>query len=459
MTTTMDDRRRLAADYRATVGDEAIKRLGERGCVPNDKALNAALRKISKKLTDDNRWAMRLAWESAHDKTRGLRKLTEAGGRHAEVHDSDLKPLARDGDQEAQRVLELRDKSATEVRLGLARVYGVGTIATFHSWSAVPCLTPDGRLGVLDTAHGTAWSTPTKLDVEAASALGLIDQVEAGVNNGGGSASVEVSADGSYMRVGAGRQTMEGSDYHEPAPTMPAGWRQIGLPTWRSAYPELDRYVDTRPLNFKPETWTRPTLVACGLMTCYGTLGDAKHGEKLLQAHGWDGNWPWGVPEWIDGTSVSVIDALIDKAGHDHCPGVHRTKRPRGSDADELVLVRQMLDASTARFLETVDVIRQSAEAGRVRSGYPSKPLRKLARECLLQAAELVLDDPSNQRLGALRAALHPASNETCWPCTGQIQAVLACRAAIAESDPWTAARALSMFGSTAVAAVIPIEA
>lgn len=440
---------KLTAEYRAKLGDDALRSMSKPNYAPTDSVLNRALRSIGERKTDDARWAMRRAVERVHRHDATLVALEGVSGRRDQLHDSDLRSLASDGDQDAARVLALRDVAAREVRLALARVYGVGTMATFSAWSVVPCMTESGTFGVLDTARGTAWSTPIALTVEACEALGLIGDIELSVHGAAAGATVEVSGDGRRMVVGAGRKTMEGSDYHKPAPSMPPGWRQIVLPTWRSAYPGEERYRDTEPVDFRPETWALPTLVASGLMTCYGRPGDPAAGERLLVCHGWEGSWPWGVPSWIDGTSVSVIDALIDSIR-----GLRRTRRPRGSDQDECELVRRLLDVAIAKLRASLTgLIRQVEKIG-------DDKLAPKDRKSALVALKGVIQDPSDEALAHARRVLVPVGNATngqvCWPFTDQMRAVVLCRSALDRGDPWSAARSLASFGAEVVLETVP---
>lgn len=257
------------------------------------------------------------------------------------LHDNELGHRASEGDAAAQEVLDLRTKAAAAIRLGLARVYGRGDMATFSRWSVVPCLTPEGTLGILDVARGTAWATDWPLDEEACRALGLERAVEARVNNAAAGARVTVGEAGPPAATPDGPRavtamTVDVTRHAEPRPSMPEGWRQVTLYTWRG-HEGVSPYRPTPPSCFRPETWIRPRLAAAGLMTCYGRPGDESDGEQLCRTHGWDSQWPWGVPEWIDGTSVTVLDVLADG----DVLGIRRTRRPRRSDAEELELARQ----------------------------------------------------------------------------------------------------------------------
>ena len=122
---------------------------------------------------------------------------------------------------------------------------------------------------------------------------------------------------------------------------MPRGWQQIALPTWRGFTPGASYYDEVPPDEFRPEHQIRPELVAWGLMTCYGKPGvepatAPDGGPALEDTHGWDSRYPWGVPAWIVGQSVSVWDTMLDSTSY--CTGARRSRVPRGTEAEEAIV-------------------------------------------------------------------------------------------------------------------------
>lgn len=208
------------------------------------------------------------------------------------MHDSDLSSIWGDHPV-AKKVLAGRTKAAAFIRLIVARVFAREDMMTFFQWHVVPCLTDKGTLGVLDIAKGTAWDTGVEAPEEVAD-LGLEEGVYAAANGAEGT----VYIDGKPVQH-AGTAVVDGKVV---PPKMPAGWRQIALPTWRG-YEGTSPYRPIPTTEFNSEQWVKPLLAASGLMTCYGEPGDPKAGEALTRTFGWHKGernaWPNGVPDWI----------------------------------------------------------------------------------------------------------------------------------------------------------------
>lgn len=233
------------------------------------------------------------------------------------LHDNDLAKL---GTPEAKAVLDARTEGAARVRLVLARMYGDPHRASATRWNIVPHVTDRGTIGVVDVATGTAWDSGVEAGPEVA-ALGLDDAHTPEGNNPALAAPVRFD----------GKLVQSRGEIPERAITAPAGWRRIGLPTWRGYY---DRGLVPEELYTPRETWLRPKLRAFGLVTCYGdrrkprrTLGDAAgHGARRpwitpgfeLADSSW---WPMTDEqraqirdfgrEWLD----SVIERMFALAG------------------------------------------------------------------------------------------------------------------------------------------------
>lgn len=244
------------------------------------------------------------------------------------MHDNDLRVHP---DPAAARVLERRRIAARAIRVTLARVYARPGIATFGQWHVIPCLTSSGTIGILDIARGSAWDTGVPAPEEVHD-LGP-SELYAAANSVAGDVRID---GGLVQRDGAtpGRH-----------PTMPTGWQQIALPTWRGYTPSAARYDEVPPAEYAPHLQIRPRLIADQLMTCYGRPGAPVDlapdgGPALEDTHGWDHRYPWGVPGWTIGSSVSVVDTLIASAYPRLVP---LTRLARRSEPEERVLADRML--------------------------------------------------------------------------------------------------------------------
>jgi hypothetical protein len=229
------------------------------------------------------------------------------------MHDHELRAA---NDPTARAVLAGRGRAATIIRVTLARTYGRPGIATLSAWHVLPCVTDLGTIGVIDSTHGTAWDTGVVAPAECAD-LGLEEELYAAA--------------------------------------MPVGWRQIALPTWRGYTPDARRYDDVPLSEYEPAKQIRPRLVASGLMTCYGHTGAEPvtapdGGPALEDTHAWDSAYPHGVPPWVVGRSVTVIDRLIDRSadlwGSMRTPP--RTRLPRGTQEQERAIADRMIAVSRA---------------------------------------------------------------------------------------------------------------
>jgi hypothetical protein len=329
------------------------------------------------------------------------------------LHDDDL----RTSDSEvAATVLAGRERAARQIRVVLARVYGRPDMATRPQWQVLPCLTDVGTIGILDIARGTAWDTGVVADTGVAD-LGVDDAVYAGANGIAG----DVRIDGDLVQ-------RDGATPGSPL-RMPAGWRQIALPTWRAG--------DVVPADYRPDQWIRPRLVTAGLMTCYGSLGAVEDGDYLMQAHGWDARWPWGVPEWIDGVSVSVVD-WIAKAGRGRA-----TCRPRGTEAEESAAVA----AAYPSLLAAITKAMRAHASDEIT--YRGRPwLRPDERQSLAGAADTLTLDI--EQLRAVRDEYTRIGNRSDWAYTGTVRAMLdALIEALAADTAWSAADALKRWSDS----------
>ena len=256
------------------------------------------------------------------------------------LHDVDLSD--KWGDHSiAKQVLLGRGLAAQQLRLVLACTYAKDGACTHAWWSVIPCLTTTGTIGILDIAAGTAWDTGVMAH-KGVHDLGLVGEVYAAANGIAGDCYIDnklVQRDGTSV-----------VDGQVVPPKMPPGWQQIGLPTWRGYDPNANRYTNVPEGLFRPELWIRPTLVASGLMTCYGTPG-TNNGEWLKECHGWESAYPWGIPSWINGESVTLWDTFIDTL---QSLGVfepfHRSRLSRESDDEELRFLWAMYDVMLREF-------------------------------------------------------------------------------------------------------------
>jgi len=229
----------------------------------------------------------------ANNRDRAIENLAGVDGNYRLLHDTDLERLL--DLPGASVVFEGRTRAAAQIRLALARVYARGDMATHSQWHVVPGLTEKGTIGILNIADGTAWDTHVEAD-PGVHDLGLEGAVYGAANGFAGTVAfdgVVVQQDG----VAAGT-TLK----------MPVGWQQIALPTWRG-YKGTSPYRSVPAEEYKPEAWIKPTLVAAGLMTCYGRPGKLR--ATLADTAGWHidrdptsmepapNKWPNGVPAWI----------------------------------------------------------------------------------------------------------------------------------------------------------------
>jgi len=159
----------------------------------------------------------------------------------------------------AKRVYSNRGEAASAIRVVLAKMYQHPDAATHSQWHIIPCRTSRGTIGVIDIAHGTAFDSGVECPAEAED-LGLVVEVYAAANSGAGT----VSFDGEVVQ----RDGTAVTDGKVIPPTMPPGWQQIALPTWRG-YEHGNGYKRV-PAEIYEADPIRPTLAAYGLRTCYG---------------------------------------------------------------------------------------------------------------------------------------------------------------------------------------------
>jgi hypothetical protein len=273
----------------------------------------------------------------------------------------ELRPLA-ETDEQAAGVLAGRQVAADQLRLVAARAYGLdGNISTPRAWSRLPYLTDVGAVGIVDIAQGMAWDTGVTAVAEVAD-LGLHDpgKAYAAAAMAPGAAAATVRFDGVPVQH-AGTAVVDGQVI---PPSAPAGWRQILLGFQGYGGSLNDLTVPTA--MFAPATWIRPRLVAAGLMTCYGTPGEAvpEPGEDedgrpnlapdgqpwLYLAYGGESAWPHGLPAWVHGRSVTVLDRLVDEH---HSYGEYawhprRTRLARGEEQVERDRIRIVVTLARA---------------------------------------------------------------------------------------------------------------
>lgn len=223
------------------------------------------------------------------------------------LHDREL---GQSKQKEAKVILANRTKAASFIRLVLARAYMQNTKATFHQWSIIPCRTNEGNVGFLDIANGTAWDS-TVVCIPEVDDLGYGDEdaAYAGANNIAASAkiftgeaqvdklkTVDHSGKREVFIVSVGDENYPDLKDETPLPpSMPKGWRQICLPTWRGY--EGDGHCLVPESLFTFEQLVRPKLVQHGLKTCYGTRG-----RPLRVLNDYVRNWPTGttsLPDWL----------------------------------------------------------------------------------------------------------------------------------------------------------------
>ena len=377
--------------------------------------------------------------------------VTDAGRLEAREHENLLAPAeARAMDDSilreiwgdhptAQRVLNGRTKATAHIRLIVARVYARGDLMSFHGWHVIPCLTDKDTLGVLDITTGTAWETGVAALPEVDD-LGTIDEVYAAANGHSGTVSfdgVPVQSQGTAVQDGK-----------VIPPTMPYGWKQIALPTWRG-YEGTSPARSVPSFEFRPETWIKPTLVATGLKTCYGGPG-TDPGVFLTKAHGWESQWPHGIPEWIEGRSVSLIDAIATS--------YTRTNLPRASEAEETACIqRALIEAKKilADRLRLAGSVYTVIRNDQVRNQFMSRSkLLALAVKIREDGKELIsiadrLLGGEDVDMSTVRSACCRGGNQFNWAydhgASGGADAVLRAEEALLNGCPWEAARYLGL--------------
>lgn len=183
-------------------------------------------------ITDDGRRAARGDAELGEDDARAM-------------HIGDLTTVWADHDV-AKRHVDLRVQAAVTVRAALSAL-GHEYHAT-HGWHITAMVTPDGRLGFVNTATGTAVDTDVRLGDDVVTAVTIPDQ-----------------ADGP---LASGAVAWAGVDLGESRnASSPAGWRQllVDVRTDRSAQPQ-------------PTTMTWAAVTWWCLATCYSS-GLARYGR------------------------------------------------------------------------------------------------------------------------------------------------------------------------------------
>lgn len=309
----------------------------------------------------------------------------------------------------------MKIKNCSDIRLTLARVYGRCDICTSQHWNVLPHVTAGETLGLLDIAQGTAWDTGVEVvEDHELDVLGAAAAVPSANLPSGG---VPVRIDGEIAEVhghAAGRP-----------PSAPEGWRQISLPTW-AGY-EGDGTAKVPDDLYRPETWIRPTLVESGLWTCYGRAGGCTE-AFIMDAGAHAHRWPWGLPPWVAGSSVTVIDAMIDAAG----TVVVKTGAERQSDAAELERVRAVLTAVRAWARRLVE------------SGARNERLSEEERTGLASCAR----DFDRARLDELTSRIANAHGWAHVPWSRPVAALRRAESALEAGLPYRAAVALGQSGA-----------
>jgi hypothetical protein len=315
----------------------------------------------------------------------------------------------------AQEEDRMKIKNNSDIRLAIARVYGRPDICTSQYWSVLPQMTSSSTLGLLDIAKGMAWDTG--IEIVEDHDLDVLSTAVPSANLPAG--GVPVRFDGEVVEIhghAAGRP-----------PSAPDGWRQISLPTWEGY--EGDGTAKVPDDLYRPETWVRPTLVAGGLWTCYdraGTCTEAVLMDSGAHAH----RWPWGLPPWVSGQSVTVIDAMIDAAGS----VVPMTWAERQSDEAELAGLRAILLAVRDWAIDLVESGARNA---------------KLSEEDRAELAECAEDfDAGDRRLGELARRIGNAQGWSQVPWDRAVTALRRAEDAIQAELPHRAAVALGQSGA-----------
>lgn len=369
-----------------------------------------------------------------------------------EMHDRDLHEAAQ-ASEAARLVDAARTAAAAQIRIVVARVYARGDMMGASQWHVLPCLTDTGTIGILNIADGIAWDTgevahPGCVD------LGLEADVYAAAQTPQG----DVRFDGELVQR-AGAAVVDGQVI---PPRMPAGWRQIALPTWRGYGGRSPRY-DVPETEFPPERWIRPRLVAQGLMTCYGHPGKVADAPPLAKTHTWDRIWPQGIPPWIEGTSVTLVDAMV---GGLDCVG-GQTWLPRASQEEETrrveravvaaeTLLRGRLVLASCNYRRAAGV-RSRGTTRRERA--EGKDLDDVARQLEELAAADALD------LVSIGNVATRGGNATNWAYDERAgsgaDSIARARRDLASGRPWSAAYALRVAGfdaETLIVAALELE-
>ena len=163
----------------------------------------------------------------------------------------------------AEEVDARREAAATQIHVALSRAYQKPRLCTMNSWWVLPCRTDKGTIGIVDIAKGIAWDLAVPCPAEAED-LGLSEEVYAGYSPEG-----TVVMDGKVVQVDGIH--VEGNQLIRP--TMPPGWLQIALPSWRGYKGPGHGPSCVVPEKIYTSDVTPPKLRAYGLRTCYGYAG------------------------------------------------------------------------------------------------------------------------------------------------------------------------------------------
>jgi hypothetical protein len=381
-------------------------------------------------------------------KTNGF-TIGEARG----MHDSDLAAAALVSEV-ARSVDASRTAAAAQLRVVVARVYGRGDMMGASQWHVLPCLTDAGTIGILNVADGTAWDTGVAAH-PGVEDLGLFSEKSYAAAY---APKGDVRFDGELVQ----RDGAAVKDGVTLTPTMPTGWRQIALPTWRG-YGGRSPYQDVPETEFPPEQWIRPRLVAQGLRTCYGRLGKVMEHPMLAKTHTWDRLWPQGVPPWIEGTSVTIVDAMV---GGLDCVG-DQTGLPRASQEEEMARVERAIGAAEKLLRRRLALAsRNYRRAADVRSREKTKRERAEAKELDDVARQLEhLASKEDLDLVSIAKVASRGGNATNWGyderAMSGVDSLRRARRDLASGRPWSAARALRLAGfdaETLIVAALELE-
>lgn len=234
----------------------------------------------------------------------------------------------------AAAVREGRTAASHQIRGAVARAYGRS------GQDVLTALTSEGTLGAVDHNHGIAWD------------LGVT--ADPGVHDLGFYAPDDPRA----ARPGC----------------LPPGWRQI----------RYEGSLDDVPVEeYAPHLWRQPRLADTGLMTVYGQPGGVD-GRWLTTTAGHDYLWAHGVPAWVQGRSVTVLDTALH-AMRPPEEGVVRPsplRSPRGTDDEERVALVPFVEAARARLTAILEgppgpAFRNAPEYVRAMAG---RDLRRIVR-------------------------------------------------------------------------------